>query len=101
MVVSSYFYMDDVPDLPSSIATMYWLMGIGYLLWISGSIALARSRFSSIWVGLGCGILLLPGLLLLLTVVPRRSRQEVWQAANPTLTGRALKRQYPDRKSLY
>jgi hypothetical protein len=101
MVVTSYFYMDDVPDKPSAIGTMFWLIGIGYLLWISGSIALARSRFSSIWAGLGCGILLPPGLLLLLTIVPRRTRQEVWQAANPTLTGRVLKRQYPNQKSLY
>ena len=101
MVVTSYFYMDDVPDKPSATGTMYWLIGIGYLLWISGSTALARARFSSIWAGLGCGILLLPGLLLLLTIVPRRTRQEIWQAANPTLTGRVLKRQYPNHKSLY
>jgi hypothetical protein len=101
ILISGYFYLDEVPDKPSSVTTLLTMTGIGYGLWITGSTLLARSRFSSLPAGFLCGLLLVPGLLILLTVVPRRTRHEIWQAANPSLTGKTIRRQYPNQKSLY
>lgn len=101
LVICSYFLYDDVVDKPDVVTTLLILALIGYLLWIGGSILLARARFSSLWAGFFCGLLLLPGLVLLMTAVPTRSRQQIWREANPRLDERAQKRQYRDLKSLY
>jgi hypothetical protein len=101
MLMCGYFYLDDVADRPESVSLMIWLAGFGYGLWILGSILLARARFSSLWAGFFCGLLLLPGLIALLTVVPTLSRQQIWQEANPGFSSRSQKRQYRDVKSLY
>lgn len=101
MVMCGYFYFDDVADKPSAENWMQVLTGLGYLIWVAGTVLLARARFSSLWAGLICGIFLFPGLVILLTLVPTRSRQEIWQEANPGFTGRAQTRQYRDFKSLY
>jgi hypothetical protein len=101
MVVCGYFYFDDVPDKPDGALTLLWLAGTGYVLWVAGSVQLARARFSSGWAGLLCGLLLVPGLIALLTVVPTRNRQQIWQEAHPGLSGRAQQRQYRNVKSLY
>ncbi len=101
IAVCGYFYADDVADKPHTVTTLRSLAFVGYVCWVVGSVLLARARFSSAWAGLFCGLLLLPGLLILLTLVPTRSRQEIWQEANPGLTGRAQARQYRNFKSLY
>lgn len=101
MVLCGYFYFDDVADKPDESLTLLWLALTGYVLWVGGSVQLARARFSSVWAGLLCGLLLLPGLIALLTVIPTRSRQQIWEQANPGLSGRAQQRQYRDVKSLY
>ena len=101
MLICGYFYFDELADKPDSISLMIWLSGLGYGLWILGSILLARARFSSLWAGFFCGLLLLPGLIALLTVVPTLSRQQIWQEANPGFSSRSQKRQYRDVKSLY
>lgn len=101
IAVCSYFLFDDVPDKPNSTDLLLTLSATGYGLWIIGSVLLARARFSSLWAGLFCGLLLLPGLFILLTIVRTRTRQQIWREANPSLTERAQKRQYKDLKSLY
>ena len=100
-LISGYFFFDDVLDKPSEVQWMLILAVLGYLLWITGSVLLARARFSSAWAGLFCGVLFVPGLLILLTFIPTRSRQEIWQEANPGFTKRDQKRQYRNFKSLY
>ena len=87
-VISCYFYFDDVADKPTAVQWLLALAGAGYLLWIAGSGLLARARFSSAWAGFFCGLLFVPGLIILLTVIPTRSRQEIWQEANPGFTQR-------------
>lgn len=101
MALCGYFYFDDVRDKPSQILILKILVGVGYALWILGSVFLAKSRFSSAKAGFLCGLGLLPGLIALLTVVRTRTRQEIWQEANPGLAGRAQARQYRNVKSLY
>lgn len=101
MVMCAYFYFDDVADRPGSGATMAWLAGIGYVLWVTGSVLVARARFSSLWTGLICGLLLAPGLIALLCFVPTLNRQEIWQKANPDFGTRSQERQYKNFKSLY
>ena len=101
IALCSYFLFDDVIDKPNSTKLLLTLSATGYVLWIIGSVLLARARFSSLWAGLFCGLLLLPGLILLFTVVRTRTRQQIWREANPNLTERAQKRQYKDLKSLY
>lgn len=101
MIMSGYFFLDDVADKPNEIQMMLILTGLGYVIWIVGSVLLARARFSSLWAGFCCGLLLLPGLFILLTIISTRSRQEIWQEANPNFTNREQKRQYRDLKSLY
>ena len=101
IVICGYFFFDDVTDKPDEVELKLNLTGLGYLLWITGSILLARARFSSAWAGLFCGLLFLPGLFILLTIVPTRSRQEIWQEANPGFSKRDQKRQYRNFKSLY
>lgn len=101
LVICSYFLYDDVFDKPDEVDTLLILAGVGYGLWVLGSVLLARARFSSLWAGFFCGLLLLPGLILLTTAVRTRSRQQIWREANPSLTERAQKRQYRDLKSLY
>lgn len=101
IVVCGYFYFDGVADKPDEIQWMEILAGLGYLLWVAGSVMVARARFSSAWAGLLCGLLFLPGLVILLTIVPTRSRQEIWQDANPGFSKRDQKRQYRNFKSLY
>ena len=101
MVMCGYFYFDDLPDRPDSLTFMAWLTGIGYACWVLGSTLLARARFSPLWAGFFCGLLLLPGLIALLTVVPNLNRQQIWQEANPGFSTRSQKRQYRNLKSLY
>ena len=101
MMMCGYFYFDELPDHPDSVRTMVWLTGLGYALWVLGSTLLARARFSPLWAGFFCGLLLVPGLIALLTVVPTLSRQQIWQEANPGFSNRSQKRQYRDVKSLY
>ncbi len=101
MVLCGYFYFDDVADSPGRARTLLWLAVTGYAVWVCGNVQLARARFSPVWAGLLCGLLLVPGLIALLTVVPTRSRQQIWQEANPGFSGRAQQRQYRDVKSLY
>ena len=101
MLICGFFYFDGVPDKPDAILVLQGLLGLGYLLWVAGSVSLAKARFSSAWAGLICGIFLVPGLIALLTVVPTRSRQEIWQEANPGFGVRAQNRQYRNFKSLH
>lgn len=101
MVLCGYFYFDDVAEKPGEARTLFGLAGTGYVLWVAGSMQLARARFSSIQAGLLCGLLLVPGLIALLTMVRTRSRQQIWQEANPGLSRRAQQRQYRNVKSLY
>lgn len=101
MVICAYFRFDDVAEKSGEAAVLHGLAGLGYLLWILGSTYLARARFSSIWAGFFCGLLLLPGLVVLLTVISTRTRQEIWQEANPNFSTREQKRQYRNVKSLY
>ena len=101
VVISSYFFFDDVVDKPAAERLMLIRAGSGYLLWIIGSVLMAQARFSSALAGFICGLLFVPGLIILLTVIPTRNRLEIWQDANPGFTQRDQKRQYRDFKSLY
>ena len=101
MVICGYFYFDDVIDKPATVLRMRILAGLGYFVWLLGSVQIARARFSPGWAGLLCGVFLLPGLLVLLTLVPTQNRQQIWQNANPGFSPSAQRRQYRNLKSLH
>lgn len=100
MVLNLFFLFDQTPDPPDSRFLLKIWICAGYVLWILGSMGIARSRFSPLWAGFVCGLLLLPGLFLLLTRVPTLSRQQIWQASNKGFGLRDQKRQYRDLKVL-
>jgi hypothetical protein len=98
---AAYFAFGVAPKKLEITTPILALAGTGYVLWVIGSILLARSRFSSARAGFLCGLFLLPGLIALLTCVHTRTRQEIWQLANRDFSPREQKRQYRNFKSLY
>lgn len=101
LLMSGYFLFDAIPDKAEELGSLRWQLGTGYFLWVLGSVLVARARFSSLWAGFFCGLLLLPGLIALTCFISTRTRQEIWQEANPDFTKRAQRRQYRNLKSLY
>ena len=101
MMFCGYFYFDGVPDTPGQLHTLLWRTIAACLLWMLGCGLAARTRHAPWRTGLLCGLLFVPGLLLLLRLTGKKNRQEIWQESNPQLVGKQLRRQYRDVKALY
>ena len=60
---------------------IHWFkIGLGLLLWLIGMAFLARSRYMTWGSGVGYGILLLPGLVLLLWRSRHATRRSAWDS---------------------
>ena len=96
-ILNGFYWYEKVQSLEKT------QMGIAAAsaLWILGCALTSRTRHASWTKGILCGLLFLPGLIILILTTGGKSRQEIWQEANPQLVGRNLRRQYRDVKPLY
>ncbi|MES2709191.1 MAG: hypothetical protein V4726_21525 [Verrucomicrobiota bacterium] len=101
MLFNGYYLLDDITDTPQAMLKFQVRLGLAAGLWVLGSGIVSRTRHSSWTRGLLCGLFFIPGLIFLVITTGRKTRQEIWQEANPGLVGKEVRRQYRDVKPLY
>jgi hypothetical protein len=97
------FYLYSAMHDASAPSLLKYQIRIGAALvgWIIGCGIVSRSRHGSWGRGILCGLFFIPGLLALIFTTGRKTRQEIWQEANPGLVGKEVRRQYRNVKPLY
>lgn len=101
LLFNGFYLWDGINGPPEHLLKYQLRIGAALALWIAGCGMASRTRHGSWTRGLLCGLLSLPGLLILLLTTGGKTRQEIWEGANPGLAGRAHRRQYRDVKPLY
>lgn len=98
---TGFYFFDDVAETESSLLKLQLKLAAAIVLWVIGCGVTSRTRHASWTKGLLCGLFFVPGLIFLVLTTGGKSRQEIWQEANPELVGKNLRRQYRDVKPLY
>lgn len=101
LLFNGFYLLDGVPDQPAAVHKMLLKVSAGGVLWILGCGMASRTRNGSWIKGLLCGLLFIPGLLILVFTTGGQNRQEIWELANPTLAGKRDRRHYRNVKPLY
>lgn len=101
LLFNGFYLLDGIKHLPGDLFKYQLRLGAAFILWIVGCGMTSRTRHGSWTRGLLCGLLFIPGLLIVLLTTGHKTRQEIWDGANPGLAGRAHRRHYRDVKPLY
>ena len=101
LLFSGFYIFDGIPDRPAAMTKLLMKAGAGGGLWILGCGLASRTRNDTWTKGLLCGLLFIPGLMLLIFITGGQNRHEIWEKANPTLAGKRDRRHYRDVKPLY
>ncbi|MDB6134313.1 MAG: hypothetical protein JWM59_2556 [Verrucomicrobiales bacterium] len=101
LLLNGFYLLQGVAETSDELFKYQLRIGAALALWVAGCGMTSRTRHGSWTRGLLCGLLFIPGLVILLLTTGRKTRQEIWEEANPGLVGRAHRRQYRDVKPLY
>ncbi|MDB6133631.1 MAG: hypothetical protein JWM59_1874 [Verrucomicrobiales bacterium] len=98
LLLNGFYLMEGVAGTPDQIFKYQLRIGAALVLWVVGCGMASRTRHGSWTRGLLCGLLFVPGLLIVLLTTGRRTRQELWQEE---MARREQKRQARNVKPRY
>lgn len=101
LIFNGFYFYNALGNPEANLLRLQIRIGAALACWIIGCGMVSRSRHGSWARGLICGLFFIPGLLALIFTTGRKTRQEIWQEANPGLVGKEVRRQYRNVKPLY
>lgn len=101
LIFNGFYLYNALQNPEANLMRFQIRIGGALVAWVIGCGIVSRTRHGS-WIrGFICGLFFIPGLLALIFTTGRKTRQEIWQEANPGLVGKEVRRQYRDVKPLY